>query len=80
MIFRSILLQVRKEKAKNMRTFTFSTGLHSLQDICNRKRRQLLRLFAVSQSGTDSGNKIGEIFWCQGISGDILKSEGSGTF
>ncbi len=32
-IFKGILLQVRKEKTKNLRTFTFSTGLRSLHDL-----------------------------------------------
>ena len=30
-IFRCILLQVRREKAKNLRTFSLSTGLRPLQ-------------------------------------------------
>ena len=32
-IFKGILLQVRKEKTKNLRTFTFSTGLRPLHDL-----------------------------------------------
>jgi hypothetical protein len=31
-ILKGILLQVRKEKAKNLRTFTLSTGMRPLQD------------------------------------------------
>ena len=61
MIFRSILLQVRKEKAKNMRTFTFSTGLHPLQDVSNRKRRQLQRYIVQAFL---QNNRAFATLWC----------------